>query len=331
MSLVLDIEISAAFWRKVFPIHRAPKAAECNPPSQCACSWNEIESQIPLWVTLDLLEPFDGRIHVMSFDESSRRQSARHVVHAWSGFIPEGSFYEMQGAYIASPPFMFLAAATVLSLPELIAFGCELCGLYSFDESRERGFRTRKVPLLTIEQLACYIKSAKGCRGVKNAQMALKYVIPNSASPMETFDAMLLYLPYRLGGYGLPRPKMNYRVRLSGKAARIAKRQTCYADMCYPEIKLDLEHQGEFDHSTPEEVASDRARVNALKEMGYEVIEFTKDQVNDLLTFEYIALRVAKLLGKRIRKEGLGATKPRMSLRRAVREWNRSGGRLRRG
>ena len=63
--------------------------------------------------------------------------------------------------------------------------------------------------------------------------------------------------------------------------------------------------------------------------MGFEVIELTKDQVSDLMAFEFIIQRVAKLIGKRLDKRKLGATPARLAFRREVFSWNRSSGRLR--
>lgn len=330
MNLVLDIASSAVFWRLVYPADRTPQTAGCAIPGQCARTWKDIAALTPKWATSDFLAHTNGRIHVLTIGGSTRWQSERHSVHVWNGPIPSGSFYDLGGnVFVESPPFMFLAAARILNLAKLIAFGCELCGLYSFDNTQKRGFRKRKKPLTSVSCIRQYLDGAKGCHGRNKALTALAHVVGNSASPMETFDAMCLYLPYRLGGYCLEHPHMNYEVRLNDRASRIALRDTCYLDMGYPEEHLDVEHHGKLDHSNPEDQASDRARVNALKEMGFEVIELTNDQVGDVIAFEYIVQRIAKLLGKRIRKEYLGATKPRLTLRRELREWNRSSGRLR--
>lgn len=330
MDLVLDIATSAEFWRKIYPVNRAPKSSSAVVPSECASTIDQVLSLSPTWITPQFLEPLGGCFHVMVFDAESRRRSASHIAHVWSGPIPEGSFYDLgNNVFIAAPEFMFLVAATLLDVPEIIAFGCELCGLYGFDESRKRGFRKRKVPLTTIAKMTVYLAGAQDCRGHAKATAALQYIVENSASPMETFDVMTMCLPYRLGGYGLDEPQMNYAVPLNCRAARIGKRQTCYADMCYSDIGLDIEHHGKLDHSEPEDQASDRARVNALKEMGFEVIELTKDQVEDLLAFEYIIQRIARLIGKRLDKRKLGPTPERLALRRKVFAWNRSSGRLR--
>ena len=330
MQLVLDITTSAEFWRKVYSADRTPIAPSTFVPGECACTARDVLEFAPSWITEEFLKPIDGRLHVLVFDLKSRRRSAAHVAHVWSAEVPEGSFYDLGGdVFVASPGFMFLAAASTISLVALIAFGCELCGLYSFDADEKRGFRKRSKPLTTARKLRDYLMGAKGCPGCAKALSALSHVVDNSASPMETFDVLALCLPYRLGGYGLQVPVMNKEVPLSPRAARIAKRQRCFADMCYEAIKLDIEHHGKLDHSSEGDVASDRARVNALKEMGYEVIELTIGQVGDLVAFEYIVERIAKLLGKRLRKIRLGAISERVALRKELFGWNRSNGRLR--
>lgn len=132
----------------------------------------------------------------MVFDVKQRRRSKRVVAHVWSERVPSGSFYQLDSAVlVASPAFMFLVAATLLDKHALIAFGCELCGYYGFDESARRGFRKRTVPLVTVEQLRDYLEGAVGLRGYRAASVALPFIVPFSASPMETLDVMALCLP----------------------------------------------------------------------------------------------------------------------------------------
>lgn len=330
MNLVFDIATSAEFWRQVYPANRAPNRSGIATPREFSSTWEEISELLPNWVTPRFLEPLDGRIHVLALSTDLRRRSKHHVTHVWNGALPDESFYDLgNGTFVESPAFMFLSAASLLSTVRLIAFGCELCGLYGFDKAEKRGFRTRTKPLLTIPQLRAYLANAQGCRGYSKAMAALPHIVENSASPMETYDVLFLTLPYRLGGYRMPQPSMNHMISLTPRAARIAKRSRCFLDIGYVEESLDIEHHGKLDHSSPEDQASDRARVNALKEMGIEVIELTNDQVGDPQTFEYIVQRIAKILRKRIRKEHLGATDPRVTLRKELRAWNLSSGRLR--
>ena len=329
MSIVFDIESSLPFWRKAYPLDKAPNELATSTPNAFSHRLREIHeatSQTPSIKTLCV----DGVYHILCRTEAERGSSNKHRCHVWSGKIPFGSFYELKDEiYIESPAFMFLRAASLLSLPELIAFGDELCGFYSFDSSQERGFRQRKVPLTSKQHLKHFILSVKGCYGSARALRALQFVVDGSASPMETFDEMTMCLPYRLGGYNLPMLTMNRAVQLVTKAARIAKHSECRLDMSWKGFMLDIEHHGKYDHTTESDYNSDRARVNALKEMGFEVIELTAEQVRDLQVYEYIVERIARIIGKRIRKQYRGATPARQLLRKTLYIWNATSGRIR--
>ena len=133
-------------------------------------------------------------------------------------------------------------------------------------------------------------------------------------------------LPYRYGGYCLPRPTLNVEMHLGAAASRIARKSVVYPDMYWESINLDVEHHGEYDHSG-EKSSSDRARVNALREEGLEVIELTADQVGNLLAFETIVLRIARMMKKQLDQSKLGPIPERLALRRDLFSWSRNGGR----
>ena len=326
MILVLDIASSLGFWREHYPLSRAPKNPLSLPRDEYAYRQTDafaIASTSPHFESLVR----DGVLSTLAFSDNHRLRSNSHVSHLWSGPIPPGSFYELQpGVFVESPEFMFLRAASILNHTQLIAFGDELCGLYSFDAHEERGFRKREVPLCTKSQLEWYIATAKACRGQELATRALVHIVNKSASPMETYDEMAISLPYRIGGYNFSQPEMNRKIQLTPQAARIAKRHNCYLDMSWDGVLLDVEHHGKHDHSSEQAVMDDRARVNALKEMGYEVIELTNSQVDDPIAFELIVRRIARMLNKRIRDRYFGLTEARAKLYSDVRAWNASYG-----
>ena len=119
---------------------------------------------------------------------------------------------------------------------------------------------------------------------------------------------------------------MNRYMDLTPVARRLHHARKCAPDIGWFDIGLAVEHLGAHDHSLDKDVLSDRARVNALQEMGFEVIELTNDIVGDFSAFETIASRIARLLGKRLRARDLGQTKSRLDLRRGLRAWNMSYG-----
>ena len=330
MHLVLDIATSLEFWRRMYPANRQPASIRVDLPGDCAFNKRDVMGLAPDWIIRKLATETGERLHVLCRDRACRRVSDGHIARALTGPVPEGSFYQLDPhVLIASPEFIFLGAANMLDLVALVALGDELCGLYGFDETQERGFRKRTKPVTSAKNLGEYLGRAPGCHGIRAAKSALRHIVDRSASPMETLVEMQMCLPYRLGGYGLWKPSMNHEVPLDGLAARIAKRNTCYADICWPHAHLDVEYHGEFDHSGSGAQLSDRARVIGLREAGFEVIELTYEQVSDPRAFEGIAAMIAKRIEKPIRKEKLGMTRERIELRRTLANWNRSSGKIR--
>ena len=108
-------------------------------------------------------------VHVLVDDQTHRLGSKRVKCHVWSGRLPAGSLYQlMPGVLITSPAFCCLQSAFDSSCPRAVATMMECLGTYGKVTST-RGFLDRD-SLLTRDELAGYIESARGCRGVKNAR-----------------------------------------------------------------------------------------------------------------------------------------------------------------
>ena len=112
MNLVLDIATSMEFWRRVYPISRAPLNPVNALQGECAVSRRDVKPLIPHWITPEFLAPLDGKLHLLAFDLGQRRRTKGHVVHIWTGDIPRGSFYQLnESVFVAAPEFIFLVAA----------------------------------------------------------------------------------------------------------------------------------------------------------------------------------------------------------------------------
>ena len=334
MILVLDSVTALEFFRSVYPVNRMPSGFADLPSSiECAILEEDVWSLAPSFITPSFLQRIDGRLHVLAFDVQRRRKSQVHNVHSWSGRIPPESFNDCGGGvFTPSPQFVFLQCASRLDIVRLIALGDELCGSYTFCRDEKRGFRTRKVPLTSVDAIQRYLDNAQGCRGYANAMRAVRHLVDGSASPMETRDEMQLSLPFSLGGYAIKKPLMNESIELSRSAALVAKKSICRADLLWrgesPADSLIIEHQGEFDHMDSDRFNDDRARINALKMMGYTAFELTWLQVSDPYAFEQIAIKVAKWVGQRVRSSNRGLTDARRALRDTLAQWNTTYGRI---
>ena len=325
MILLLDGHTSMDFWRLVYPASRKLEKPSATPPDgECAERMQDVWRMAPHWLNEKYLQMGAGKLGALTTrGANGRRRSATHATHMWSGGFPPGAFYDLKtGAYVSSPCFAFLQMAQRLDLIELIAYGDELCGLYAFDSADDRGMHKRRHPLITKRQLTEFIEDAGECPGRKKALLALPHIVEQSASPMETFTEMHLCLPYRLGGYLIRQATMNAKVPLTYQAGRVAHQNDCYADISWPPVKFDIEYQGLYDHAGTADYDNDRARINALRIMGFEVIELTRGQATDWRALEEIALHAARIVGNRVRAEDRGPTPARRHLRNTLLAWN---------
>lgn len=326
MLLLLDGHTSMDFWRVVYPLDRTPsRYAETPSEESCAVSAADAWRMAPTWLTQDYVERGPKKLGLLTFGNSaSRRHTAKHVVRPWRGDFPPRSFCALKGGvYVSSPCFVFLQMARELDIVELIAYGNELCGCYAFDRDNPRGMHNRVRPLITKETLGAFLDEAKDCPGYKQAKRALPFVVEQSASPMETLDVLLLCLPYRFGGYSIRMASMNCEVKLPADIAKLAHEGKCYTDISWPPLKYDIEYQGRYDHVSIEDYEADRARVNALRLLGFEVIELTYDQVSDWHAFETLALHTARIVGHQVPRNKRGLLEARRRLRATLFGWNR--------
>jgi len=117
---------------------------------------------------------------------------------------------------------------------------------------------------------------------------------------METKLSMLLTLPYKLGGYGLPRPELNSRIIPLQSARKSSSKKYYSCDLYWPEYELAVEYDSTLFHTGSERIADDSKKRNALALMGVTVITVTKQQLYSSVEFEKVAKVLANCLDKRL-------------------------------
>lgn len=155
--------------------------------------------------------------------KANMRKSQNLSPRIWSGKHPSRSFYKItQDLYISTPEATFLQLGKELSLIQLITVGYELCGSYGLSVQSSSGF-LRREPRSNPQLIERYLEKCEGIHGVKAAKRASSYLIKGSASPMESLLSMLLCLPPSLGGFGLPRPELNYPIETNEGSVAIRR------------------------------------------------------------------------------------------------------------
>jgi hypothetical protein len=274
---------------------------------------------------LRLLEHVDGKVEALVPSHQMVTKTSRLQTHVWSHPIVSGSFVNLHnGIYLSSPQFLFLQLAPTLSEVELAMLGMELCGFYSLwrmpllfrsrDEKEKGGATYNLAPALNARTLAAYIERMAGERGAVKARNAMRYVMDNAASPMESAVYLLLCLPRRVGGRGLPAPEFNVSVHVSTSPTHEKR----YPDLYWRFAGLDVEYQSDFAHRGEWSRLSDARRAIEIEAEDISVLPLTNAQLMDVDGFNAFAVSVRRKLGVRSRPLAPDWFAKYLELRRAV-------------
>ena len=210
---------------------------------------------------------------------------------------------------------LFVSAAASLSLVELTQLGCELCGSFGFDSSQLGGVTCRE-PITNPGKLREFVESHASVRGSERALQTLKlgYVIAGARSPLEITLMLLLCLPPRYGGYGLPLPVLNKQIDVSGSARKVVGKRFYVGDLVWGKDKgLIVEYDSKAAHE--DKYDRDKKRVGDLNYLRYDVVSVSPGMLYSLGEMEHVALRCAQVLRKQMKAEYLGAIPSRVRLR----------------
>lgn len=240
----------------------------------------------------DLPEP----VHFMVGRQQRRSGIPGQVWHSVTSTPSARSFTRLQpDIFFATPELCFAQLATCLDLASLIQVGYELCGRYSLPATAGQETVYKVEPASTPRRLQRYLDTNPALAGSKAARRALRYIRPNSYSPMETVLVMLLCLPVMLGGYGCPWPVMNARIEVKDSYGRTRQR---FCDLYWPQMKLAFEYDSAAYHQAGEKWLRDSARRVDLGLSRIEVVSVAYAHlVNEAETEE-----LARLIGERSAK-----------------------------
>lgn len=238
-----------------------------------------------------------------------------------TGGYPIGSIYRLsEGVLIASPELTFLQMARELDFDLLVIYGYELCGYFA-RAPEDPGFVN--CPALTSTLgIGEYLDRLEALRrergegmpwGLGPARRALRHIRDHAASPEEAVVSMVLMLPNRLGGYGLPPASLNERVHLSAEVARLFGIDSFVCDLSWGGGRV-LEYQGS-QHKLRSRRAYDMRKGNVLAVDGRSVIEMDRSMLSRQDLMDEVAKSVTRLLGLAWRASGTKLATRRARLR----------------
>lgn len=175
----------------------------------------------------------------------------------------------------------------------------EFCGTYRMPVLPEEEVLYGKPPLLSRSDLGDFLKAEPAMHGAKKGLTTCRLAFDRSGSPMETAIALLLTLPIEMGGYGLPKPVLNWSVPVGEEWPDIVSQDEIIADLCWRDARLVIEYDGWEGHGGigPAKLAKDRDRANSLTALGWHVLSIGYEQVRSERGMALLARQAARLLG----------------------------------
>ena len=226
-----------------------------------------------------------------------RRHSSVITCSVCSYDLPGDSFFELRpGLYLTSPELTFLRLSERLNENRLAEIGIQLCARY-FTHLDSGQIVNRTKPLTTPDSLSRFAQQCKGMRGTLKAQRALRFVLANSASPMEGAMKLQFCHPFSHGGFNLPFTVFNYEIILP-RTNRFTSQSTYCIDLVNPQLKVGMEYDGKEFHQN---AGKDVKRRNELKALGWEVFPLDSSVLYSPDETIRLARQIAKYLGIRQR------------------------------
>lgn len=258
-----------------------------------------------------------SNLHINVAGPSARRKVKGVTCHsAGLGLVPESYCEIRDGLFVATPEAALCQAAQDLSLLHLLCEAYSLCGTYS-----NGAHEAELLPRMKAVSLQRYRLRCEGFNGSRKVDHVLKYLLDGSASKMETKLTLLLCLPQRYGGYGLPFPVLNRPIEEAMKAkapSGLRGSGGLRCDLLWPEAGFALEYDSDAWHGWAEKLNADSKRRSKLEREGLHVLSVTRTQLRDVFAFDDVARITASAVGHRIRERSADPISRRMELRRGL-------------
>ena len=225
-------------------------------------------------------------LHLLVPGKGGRRSTPGVREHQLSPVVPRGSFRTLAGtSKVASPELTYLLMAQSRGIQELAVIGCYLCGGFSISDEG-RGYTGLRDPLTTPEDIAAFLDLMPGAYGLNKARRALRYIVPNTASPIETLLALTSSLPPMLGGRAMPQVVANQRIAVPERLQNLMAAHELFGDLYYASVKGDIEYNSYDYHTGRYRLDHSSARRNVIEAAGIKVVSATWGQIKTFELYE---------------------------------------------
>ena len=171
--------------------------------------------------------------------------------------------------FVTSPEFTYLQVASKLDFIGTILAGSALCSDYFLNQNGHGGVSQRQNgPLTSRAVIAKFLATQGRKRGIVPAKRALQHIVEKARSPRETSLALLLCLPYNLGGFNLGTVELNRPIELENrygeKITRIPDLTIQLKDKRQKRATVLLDYDPAVTHFGVQKITRDLDRENEL-------------------------------------------------------------------
>ena len=251
---------------------RAPLVPESSPGVATERELAFYYGHLPEIQGVRLHQDSNGKVDLLIRDVNSafaKEYVTLHVCQSMmslSSLLPIGA--DLKG-FITSPEFTYLQIASKLDFIGTILAGSALCSDYFLNQDGHGGVSQRQNGLLTNRAaIAKFLATQERKRGIIPAKRALQHIVEKARSPREASLALLLCLPYNLGGFNLGAVELNKPIKLENrygeKITRVPDLTIQLKDKRQKRATVLLDYDPAVTHSGNQKVMRDLDRENEL-------------------------------------------------------------------
>lgn len=251
---------------------RAPLVPESSPGVATERELAVYYGHLPEIQGVRLHQESNGKVDLLIRDVNSafaKEYVTLHVCQSMmslSSLLPIGA--DLKG-FITSPEFTYLQIASKLDFIGTILAGSALCSDYFLNQNGHGGVSQRQNgPLTNRAAIAKFLATQERKRGIIPAKRALQHIVEKVRSPREASLALLLCLPYNLGGFNLGAVELNRPIELENrygeKITRIPDLTIQLKDKRQKRAMVLLDYDPATTHSGGQKIMRDLDRENEL-------------------------------------------------------------------
>lgn len=232
--------------------------------------------------------------HVLVFDPDDRRQKLARC-HIAPASVTRSPLYRIaNGIFLPSPELALIQAARGKDLGEIARLGTALCSAFCLAEDSDA--LLARAPLTSPADIAKTSGRYRDVPGCARVRSAVHWMLAKAASPRECALGLVLHLPPRFGGYGLPQPLLNEPLSLAKADKRLADRSYYVADLLWQKQQVIVEYDSDAFHLTSASHHHDSVRRAVLEGAGYRVIGITRNHLASVDEMDRAVATIARAL-----------------------------------